>query len=188
MQLKASLTILYTWRYGWVKAWRYWVLAGIREGKCTDDQRKCIKELFVLEGLRSMNHTNLRPRAITVWNITSDLSTHGWWVNAKGTQCINFTNHYWWSFHCSSCSEHAWKIRRFDPSKHSIFSLKEEEEEPAYSQLEVEDRDTDQNAKLSFNPVISPEHRSGQHKLLRKTHSAKLGRSFTLCEGNAGPL
>jgi hypothetical protein len=59
----------------------------------------------------------------------------------------------------SFCPEHAWQVRKFDPSKHSIFSLQAEfseaEEEAAYSQLELKE-----SVELLPNATSSPEHSS----------------------------
>lgn len=99
------------------------------------------------------------------------------------------TPFHFYSFRRSFCSEHTWQIQKFDPSKHSIFSLEEElsedGEEAAYSQLEVKE---DENVKMPLlSPPLSPQQSSGDHKN-KKTQRMNLGRSFIICEGNAGPL
>lgn len=115
-------------------------------------------------------------------------------MNAKGISLPQFKVFNFYSFQRSFCSEHAWQTQNFDPSKHSIFSLEEElaeDEEAAYSQLQVKDGGPDQNVQVPSHPMLppalSPERSSGHHKS-KKTLSMKLGRSFIICEGNAGHL
>ncbi len=79
---------------------------------------------------------------------------------------------------CSYCSEHAWQVHKFDPSKHSIFALGEEEE-PAYDQLEV---------IPPSSSAISAEQSSEHQQVVNRTPNVKLGRAFVICGGNAGPL
>ena len=77
---------------------------------------------------------------------------------------------------CSHCPEHPWQIRKFNPSKHSIFTLEHQEEgEAAYSLL---DQDLAEQGQGPSDQV--PKEATKKN--------LKLGRSFTICGGNAGPL
>ena len=66
-------------------------------------------------------------------------------------------------------------MQKFNPGKFSIFTVDEDEDlEPAYNQVELVP-----DLKGSVE---------GLQKALSKTQNNKLGRSFAICGGNAGPL
>ena len=66
-------------------------------------------------------------------------------------------------------------MHKFNPGKHSIFVLGEEEEgEAAYCQVD----DKQESADSSTTPLHAE----------NKKANVKLERSFSICGGNAGPL
>lgn len=136
----------------------------------------------------------MKQSLTTACNITSDLSKHGYMVNAKGilsfsliilTPTVVF----------SHCPEHAWQLRKFNPTKHSIFALgevaKEEEEEEeveeeaAYNQLEIPELVVDESVLPSSEMPSESAICSSVQKSLSISQNLKLGRSFVVCGGNA---
>lgn len=90
----------------------------------------------------------------------------------------------------SHCPEHAWKLHQFNPNKHSIFAIEQEEtdeseveDEAAYNQLEQE---------LGLNETDSPvpdiQTLPSEQKAVNISQDLKLGRSFVTCGGNARTL
>ncbi len=106
-------------------------------------------------------------------------------------------------FFCSVCLEHLWKIRKFDPSKKSIFALSEEacdscddgEECDSGEPCEDDSEPLEETGPVAVNqdPQTTTHHKKSKkvtsHRAMVSTPStARLARTFLTCGGNASSL
>ncbi len=118
----------------------------------------------------------------------------------------NLSLYVWYSV----CSEHAWKIRKFDPSKRSIFSLSQEacdscdEGEECDSGEPCEESESCDSSEPREESVICDSSEAGgeggvttsssetipqdKMKKLKPSVTSRLARTFVTCGGNASSL
>ena len=110
-------------------------------------------------------------------------------------------------FLCSVCSEHSWKIRKFDPTKKSIFALSEEacdscdEGEECDSGEPCEDdadsleeggpvaaNTTNQDPQITTHIKKAKKVNPSRAMVSTTPSAAGLARTFLTCGGNASSL
>lgn len=78
-----------------------------------------------------------------------------------------------------------WQTHKFNPGKKSIFAIEDNAEDEAVIEEEIEDEAAYSELVTESNEVSLSSSTCNTKQEVSKT---KLGRSFVICGGNAGPL